>query len=420
MKIIRGYKTELDLNDRQHTACAKHAGTARYAYNWGLRRKIDAYEATGKSPTAIDLHRELNELKKTELGWMYEVSKCAPQEALRNLDQAFANFFRRVKLKKQGQFKGAVGFPRFKSRKRGRGSFRLTGTIRVFDDKIQLPRLGRLRLKERGYLPTSGVHILSATVSEQAGRWFVSIQVEQEIADRKPAQGEPIGVDRGVKVLAMRSDGITYKNPKALAGALNKLRRFQRKFARQQKGSRNREKTRRRIARLHYRIAAIRRDTLHKATSDIVAKTKPDAERPRAVVIEDLNVSGMLQNHCLARAIVDVGMAEFGRQVRYKADWGSLDVIVADRWYPSSKRCSVCGIVKSKLDLSERTYRCDSCGARLDRDLNAARNLAQLATNSTLSFAESDACGEDVRPASCGQTSVKQEPNSSLALPRFV
>ncbi len=191
-------------------------------------------------------------------------------------------------------------------------------------------------------------------------------------------------------------------------------------ISRQQKGSRNREKTRRRIARLHYRIAAIRRDTLHKATSDIVAKTKPDAERPRAVVIEDLNVRGMLQNHCLARAIADVGMAEFGRQVRYKADWGSLDVIVADRWYPSSKRCSVCGIVKSKLDLSERTYECDSCGARLDRDLNAARNLAQLATNSTASFAGSDACGEDVRPASCGQTSVKQEPNSSLALPRFV
>jgi putative transposase len=396
MKIIRGYKTELDLNDRQRTACAKHAGTARYAYNWGLRRKIDAYEATGTSPSAIDLHRELNELKQTELGWMYEVSKCAPQEALRNLDQAFANFFRRIKLKKQGKLKGAVGFPRFKSRKRGRGSFRLTGTIRVFDDRIQLPRLGRLRLKERGYLPTSGVHILSATVSEQAGRWFVSIQVEEKIPDPKPAQGEAIGVDRGVKVLAMRSDGIAYENPKALAGAQRKMNRLQRKLARQQKGSRNREKTRRRIARLHYRIANIRRDTLHKATSDIVAKTKPDVERPRAVVIENLNVSAMLQNHCLARAVADVGMAEFGRQVRYKADWSGLAVIEADRWYPSSKQCSVCRTIRYKLDLSERTYKCDSCGACLDRDLNAARNLAQLAT--TASFAESDACGEDVRP----------------------
>jgi putative transposase len=216
IRIIRGYKTELDLNNRQRTACAKHAGAARYAYNWGLRRKIDAYEATGTSPTAIDLHRELNALKRTELGWMYEVSKCAPQEALRNLDRAFAHFFRRVELKKQGKLKGPVGFPRFKSRKRGLGSFRLTGSIHIFEDSIQLPRLGRLRLKERGYLPTSGVNILSATVSERAGRWFVSVQVEEEVPAPTPAKGEAIGVDLGVRTLATRSDGIVYENPKAL------------------------------------------------------------------------------------------------------------------------------------------------------------------------------------------------------------
>lgn len=414
MKIVRGYKTELDLNDRQRTACAKHAGAARFAYNWGLRRKIDAYEATGKSPTAIDLHRELNALKKTELAWMYEVSKCAPQEALRNLDQAFAHFFRRAELKKQGKLKGPVGFPRFKSRKAGLGSFRLRGSIHVFEDSIQLPRLGRLRLKERGYLPTSDVRILSATVSERAGRWFVSVQVEEEVPDPTPARGEPIGVDLGVKTLAMRSDGISYENPKALGEAQKKLRRLQRKLARQQRGSRNREKTRRQIARLHYRIANVRRDALHKATSGIVAKTKPDAERPQAVVIEDLNVSGMLQNHCLARAIADVGMYEFGRQVRYKAAWSGSEVMIADRWYPSSKRCSGCGAVKDKLDLSERMYECACCGLAIDRDLNAARNLAQLAT--TVSSTESNACGEDVRPASSGQTSMKQEPNRNPGL----
>jgi putative transposase len=422
MRIIRGYKTELELNNRERTACVKHAGAARYAYNWGLRRKIEAYEATGKSPTAIDLHRELNALKKTELGWMYEVSKCAPQEALRNLDQAFAHFFRRVEQKKQGKLKGPVGFPRFKSRKRGLGSFRLTGSIHVFEDSIQLPRLGRLRLKERGYLPTSGVHILSATVSERAGRWFVSVQVEEEIPKPRPAKGESIGVDLGINTLATRSDGIVYENPRALDGAQRKLRRLQRKLSRQQRGSRNREKTRRRIARLHYRIANVRRDTLHKATSDIVARTKPDTERPRAVVIEDLNVNGMLQNHCLARAIADVGMYEFGRQVQYKASWSGCEVVVADRWYPSSKRCSGCGAIKDQLDLSARVYACDCCGANLDRDLNAAENLAQLATDrsnaarvsqSTASSAGSNACGEDVRPASSGQTSLKQEPNRS-------
>ena len=423
IRIIRGYKTELDLNNRQRTACAKHAGAARYAYNWGLRRKIDTYETTGTSPTAIDLHRELNALKKTELGWMYEVSKCAPQEALRNLDRAFAHFFRRVEQKKKGKLKGRVGFPRFKSRKRGLGSFRLTGSIHIFEDSIQLPRLGRLRLKERGYLPTSGVHLLSATVSERAGHWFVSVQVEEEVPAPMPAKGESIGVDLGVRTLATRSDGIVYENPKALNGAQRKLRRLQRQLSRQQRGSRNREKTRHRIARLHYRIANVRRDALHKATSDIVAKTKPDAERPRAVVIEDLNVNGMLQNHHLARAIADVGMHEFGRQVQYKATWNGSEVVVADRWYPSSKRCSECGATKDTLDLSERTYECTCCGAILDRDLNAARNLAQLAidrpnssqvSQSTASSAGSNACGEDVRPASSGQTSMKQEPNRSL------
>ena len=165
-----------------------------------MARKIAAFKAGQKTPTAIDLHRELNALKKTELQWMYEVSKCAPQEALRNLDRAFDHFFRRVREKKAGKPVKA-GYPRFKSKKRGRGSFRLTGVIRVFDDAIQLPRLGRLRLKERGYLPTSGVRVLSATVSEQAGRWFVSLQVEMEIPDsgrrRRQARGRRRSGDRG-------------------------------------------------------------------------------------------------------------------------------------------------------------------------------------------------------------------------------
>ena len=147
MNILRAFKTELDLNNRQETACARHAGAARYAYNWGLARKLEAYRSGQKVPTAIDLHRELNALKKTELSWMYEVSKCAPQEALRNLDQAYAHFFRRIREKKAGK-KVKAGFPRFKSKKRCLGSFRLTGAIHVFEAAIQLPRLGRLRLKE--------------------------------------------------------------------------------------------------------------------------------------------------------------------------------------------------------------------------------------------------------------------------------
>src|SRR6476661_8141983 len=137
--IQRAYKTELDLNNEQFTACRKHAGAARWAYNWGLGRKQEAYRATGTSPSAIDLHRELNALKQTGVPWMYEVSKCAPQEALRNLDNAFAHFFRRAQLKQAGKWRGKVGYPKFKTRKRGLGSFRLTGSIAVFPDVVQLP-----------------------------------------------------------------------------------------------------------------------------------------------------------------------------------------------------------------------------------------------------------------------------------------
>src|SRR5664280_2292057 len=160
MIVLRAYKTELDLNQVQRTACLRHAGAARWAYNWGLARKVEAYRNGEKVPTAIDLHRELNALKKGELSWMYEVSKCAPQEALRNLDQAYAHFFRRVKERKAGR-KIQAGFPKFKSTKNGLGSFRLIGAIHIFDHAIQLPRLGRFRLKECGYIPIEGAHILN-------------------------------------------------------------------------------------------------------------------------------------------------------------------------------------------------------------------------------------------------------------------
>jgi putative transposase len=157
VKVQKGYKTELKVNNKQRTACLKHAGAARFTYNWGLNQKMLAYKKGEKTPNAIELHRRLNAIKSTELPWMYEVSKCSPQEALRNLDRAYDNFF-----KKRGRF------PRFKSKKNGIGSFRLTGTIKITKNAVQLPRLGRLRLKEQGYIPTDA-KILSASVSERTG-----------------------------------------------------------------------------------------------------------------------------------------------------------------------------------------------------------------------------------------------------------
>jgi transposase len=268
MYIHSAYKTELKLNNKQRTLLARCAGTARYAYNWGLRIKIDEYEATGKSPGYYELHRRLNALKKTELSWMYEVSKTIPQEALRDLDRAFQNFFRRLK-NKDGKGGEKPGFPRFKSRHRGLGSFRIWGAIRVTADQIKLPRLGWLRLKEKGYLPVDGVKVLSATISERAGRWFVSLQVEEELPETT-ATGEPLGVDLGVITMAVCSNGDRYENPKALTKALKRLARLQRELARRKKGSRNRVKTKARLAKLHYRIANIRQNASHQATSAIV------------------------------------------------------------------------------------------------------------------------------------------------------
>jgi putative transposase len=376
MWVQRAYKTELDLNDQQITACKQHAGAARWAYNWGLQVKQQRYKASKKGPTAIALHRVLNALKKTQVPWMYDVSKCAPQEALWNLDAAFANFFRRCALKKQGKWKDKLGYPQVKTKKQGLGSFRLTGRIVVLEKAVVLPRLGRLRLKERGYLPTGGeVQILSATVSEQAGHWYVSLQVEEEQAV-PPNRGPVVGIDLGIKSLATLSDGEVIPNPRHLKRRLKKLKRLQRVVSRRKKGGKNRKKAVCKLAKLHRQIKNQRHNTLHQVTTRL-AKTKS------VLVIEDLNVSGMLKNHRLAQAIGDVGFYEFKRQLLYKATWYGSSVILVDRWEPSSKRCSRCGWIDVDLTLSDRVYHCQQCGLVLDRDLNAAINLEQLVGSSS-------------------------------------
>jgi putative transposase len=404
VKVLRAYKTELDVNNVQRTALRRHAGAARWTYNWGLCRKKEAREAGKKAPTAIDLHRELNALKETELQWLYEVSKCVPQESLRNLDRAFQNFFRR---RENGAKK--KGYPKFKSRKRGIGSFSLTGSIHVTETTVQLPRLGMLRLKEAGYLPVQGVKILRATVSERAGRWFVSLQVEEKHSDLKPKDGGALGIDVGVRQLAVLSDGTLFENPKALYAAERRLRHAQRTVARRRNGSANRRKAVKRVARLHYRVCCIRNNAIHKATSAVIAK------QPSAIGIESLNLAGMVRNHRLARAVSDASLAELHRQLEYKARWAGIEVGKADRWFPSSKTCSACGAVKEDLFLGERTYRCDACGLALDRDVNAAINLRSMALRSMAASSAATACGGDVRPGlglPGWAAPVKQEPDT--------
>lgn len=390
MKILRSWKVELDPTNQQRTNLARHAGAARWAWNWGLSRRIEEYKTTKKSSRSMDQHKQLVQLKKTEeYAWLREVSKCAPLSALRNLDQAYNRFW-----------KGQARFPKFKSRKRSRESFRMDMKFVVFNQSIKLLRLGTIRLKEHGYIPTSGVHYLSATCSSRAGRWFVSVNAEVEIPDPRPATGDILGVDLGIKTLAVLSDGRTFENPKPLDKMLKRLRRLQRELARRKEGGKNYQKTKDRIAKLHWRIANLRRDTLHKATSAVCAITKPDNRRPCAVVLEDLNVAGMTRNHKLARAISDTGFSEFRRQVDYKTQWNGEQLVIADRFFPSSKTCSACGQVNQDLTLGDRSWAC-VCGATHDRDLNAALNLKEYGLR-TVGQTGTYARGDLVRPVPLG------------------
>jgi putative transposase len=368
--IYKSYKTELKPNNKQKTLLLKNCGAARYAYNWALNIKKEALFRKEKPPTAYELHKRLNILKKSELSWMYEVSKCSPQEALSNCDKAFKNFFFRCKNKT----KGKKGFPRFKSRKNGVGSFSLTGMIKTSLGFVQLPRLGKLKLKELNFLPINK-KILRATVSEKAGRWFVSILVQEEINSLSKSEAI-IGIDLGIKTLATCSDGNKFENPNALKNNLDKLKRLSKQFSRKVKGGNNRKKAARKLARLHYKITCIRKDCLHKITS-FLTKTKSK------IVIENLNISGLMKNRRLSRSISDLGLFELRRQLEYKGKWYGCEIVVADRFFPSSKKCSRCGHIKGHLSLSDRVFICDNCGLNIDRDYNASINLEKYTVGST-------------------------------------
>lgn len=363
MLTHRAYRYELDPNKEQRILLAKHAGAARFAYNWGLARRIALWEQDRKQTNAIAQHKELNAMKKTDYPWMYEVSECAPQEALRNLDNAFKHFFEGRKAGRK------VGFPRFK--KKGRNdSFRLTGHIHVFERHVQLPRLGTIRLKE---VSSVEGRILSATMRREADRWFVSVAVELERPDPAPVDGPTVGIDVGLTAFATLSTGEKVEAPKPMAKHLRRLKRLSRSLSRKEKGSKNRKKAQLRLARLHRRIRNIRQDFLHKFTTSL-AKTKS------VIVLEDLNVKGMMRNHNLARSIGDVAWSETRRQLSYKTVWYGSRLALADRWYPSSKTCHDCGYKMDKMPLSVREWTCPKCGVVHDRDENAAQNLADLAS----------------------------------------
>jgi putative transposase len=376
------HKIELAPNNKQATFFARACGVARFAWNWALAEWQRQYEA-GEKPNEAALRRQLNAIKAEEYPWMLEVSKSAPQQAIKNLGAAFQHFFRRVKRGEQ------PGFPRFK--KRGiHDSFRADNgppakgrdAVAIEGRKIRIPKLGLVRMREA--LRFQG-QIKSVVVSRTADKWFASIAIETGQHPNLPRKnhGGAVGVDLGIEALAVLSSGETITGPKPHKNLLRKLRRLNRSLSRKQKGSANREKAKRKLARVHYRIACIRKDALHKLTTRL-------ATQYDAIGIEDLNVRGMVRNRHLSRAIMDQSFHEFRRQLEYKADWHGATVAVADRFFPSTKRCSSCGTVHD-MPLSRRVMRCD-CGLEINRDLNAAINLEQVAASSAETL---NACGEE-------------------------
>ncbi|MDQ0417199.1 putative transposase [Croceifilum oryzae] len=374
--MIRAYRIRLKPNNQQRTQMEQSAHVARWAYNWALNQKKAHYEETGKSYSQYDLRKHLTMLKQSgEHAWLYGFSNNITKQAIKDCDDSFRRFF-----KKQAQF------PRFKSRRRSKWSFyQDPHKVKVEPKRIRLEKIGWVRLAERDYLPEE-FKPLSYRVSREGIDWYVSITAEvPDHIDHSVSIGEPIGIDLGIKILATVSSGKHYQN----IHKGSKIKRLEKRFKRlQRKASRkyhlNKEgdryrKTRnlikleQRVAKLRSRIHHIRKDYIHQMTSEIV-KTKPSH-----IVIEDLHVKGMMKNRHLARHIQQCNFHEIRRQLEYKCNWYNVNLMVADRWYPSSKTCSKCGQIHRDLKLSDRMMSCE-CGLQMDRDLNASINLAKLAS----------------------------------------
>ncbi|GET43961.1 RNA-guided endonuclease InsQ/TnpB family protein [Microseira wollei] len=359
--MLLGFKSELKLNNQQRTALMKHCGVARHAWNWGLwltKNILDHNQANPdeklKFPSAIDLHKLLVALVKTENPWYYECSKSAPQQALMALREAWKDCFSKKK-----------GVPKFK--KKGRqDSFTLEGPVKILgNNKIQVPVIGVLKTYER--LPQ--VSTKSVAISRKADRWFISFRFDVE--QQKSLNTNVVGVDLGVKNLATLSTGEVIAGAKSYKKYSAKLSRMQWLNRHKILGSNNWKKAQTKIAILHMKIANIRKDTLHKLSTML-------AKNHGTIVIEDLNVSGMMANDKLAKALADMSFFEFRRQLTYKCELYGDKLVVVDRWFPSSKTCSNCGTKKETLSLDERVFECNHCGFIINRDLNAAINLSKV------------------------------------------
>ncbi len=358
--MIKAHKIRLNPTPEQANYFARAAGTARFTFNWAVAEWKRQYEA-GEKPSALKLRTQFHALRREQLPWTYNVTKCAIEGAFMDVAAAFKNYF-------EGRRAGRkTGYPKFKSKKRSRQSFYLANDkFAVGDHWIDVPKLGRVNMAES--LRFSG-KILSARISKTASWWFVSITVE--LPDEMPLNDHPpVGVDVGLNRLATLSDGRQYENQRPLVHQLKKLRRLNKQLARRCIGGKNWLKTKDKLGRLHYEIACIRLDWLHKLTTEI-------ATTSRIVAVEDLHVKGLIRNRCLSCSFSDAAVGKLLDFLESKVPGQGGLLLKVDRFFPSSQLCHCCGTRKTDLTLADRIFACPDpdCGYIGDRDENAAYNI---------------------------------------------
>jgi len=362
--MIKAHKIRLNPSPEQELYFRKAAGTARFVYNWGLaewQRHKAAHP--GQAHGVMAIKKDFNALKGQQYPWVYEVAKDVAEGAFTNLSAALKNHFDSRNGKRTG---AKVGFPKFKSKKDRRQSFHLNNDkFRVSDHSLYVPKLGWVNMAEA--LRFEG-KIMGAVVSRKSGRWYVSISVEMDRPESFQFPRSSAGLDMGLKVLIVLSDGTQYENQVLLRSELTHLKCLNRRLSRRQKDSTRWWRAKKQLAQFHERIANRRADYLHKLTTQL-------ASTYAVLGMEELNVAGMLRNHRLALSLSDASFGEIRRQLQYKSEWLGGRVVRIDRFYPSSQLCSVCGVKNSGLRLEDREWTCQNCGAHHNRDANAARNI---------------------------------------------
>ena len=361
--IQKSYKYRIYPNQKQRELLEKHFGSVRFVYNWGLEKKIKAYQRNKKRISCFDLIKELTILKKKkDFQWLNKVNSQSLQMSLRNLDNAFTSFFRKNNR-----------FPRFKSKKQNKNNFQIPQHLKI-NTKLTIPKISNIKIKLSRKIEGK---IKTATISKApTNKYFISILVEQDKQlSKKPKiiERTTIGIDLGIKIFATISDGRKIDNPKFFDKSWKRLKEQQRLLSRKIKGSNNRTKQRLKVALLFEKVKNQRSDFLHKISHQLTHE-----HQVKSIAIEDLNVRGLLKNHYLARAISDVSWKEFKLQLEYKCDWYGRNLMVIGRFEASSKTCS-CGYINQELKLSDRKWTCPECKSTHDRDLLASQNIKRFA-----------------------------------------